>query len=506
MSIASDVVTSLEDVRTLLDSIESAGWEIHDELAVVALRSASTRDPADLTRTLDALQPIVVDARFYGRIAESTLVVRYRNGDAHVAQFPDRSPTDLFDDRSQRRQAEAVWASGEGALALPLDWHVEVEVDLARLLPQQPSARFRVTRFASTVEAAFRRLPFWELGQLIPNDQQTRTVFMALDAPDDRVDLGSLSLCGPNASIVELPKAARASDAAVRNDAPDLPNPEALVAPTARDNPEAGRHFWKSLTTYIADCGGSAALSELSSELRLRDEGEIRLIFKGFRTIHLVLREPIKGSDDVLLIYRWAFAEPSPDRLLAIQQVASLQDSSSLVDNIHDLRASAEIVYAGLRNDAVAEAVKGYRDAYSQALDAARQTVRGSQDLTKSAVERAIAALVAVGAVLIARAGTTLTPALSEQLLYGVAAFLGVLATFSVFIEGPLIGATLKHLEKDLALGSPLLTQDQISKLVQAETVEAAKTRGKRVRFTVPALYVVGAAVILLLAIPNVRS
>jgi hypothetical protein len=504
MSIASDVVTSLGDVRTLLDSIESASWDVHDELAVVALRSASTQNPADLTRILDALQPVVVDARLHGRIAESTLVARYRNGDAHVEQFPDRSPTDLFDDRSQRRQAEAVWASGEGALALPLDWHVEAEVDLTRLLPQEPSARFRVTRFASTVEAAFKRPPFWELGQLIPNDAKTRTVFISLDAPDDRVDLGSLSLCGPNASMIEVPNAARPSDAAVRGDAPDLPNPEALVASTARDNPEAGRHFWKSLINYLADCGGSAALAELSSELRLRDEGEIRLIFKGFRTIHLPLREPTKGSDDILLIHRWAFAEPSPDRLLAIQQVASLQDSSSLVDNIHDLRASAEIVYAGLRNDAVAEAVKGYRDAYSQALDAARQTVKGSQDLTKSSVERAIAALIAVGAVLIARAGTSLATALSEQLLYGVAAFLGVLAALSVLVEGPLIGATLKHLEKDLALGSPLLTPNQISNLVQAETVKAAQKREKYVRFAVPALYVIGAAVIVFLAIPNV--
>lgn len=497
-------VTSLEEARALLDSLDASDWEISDQLSVIALRSGSTQVPTDLTRVLDAMQVVVVDARIHGTLAGSTLVARYRHGDAHVAQFPDRSPSDLFEDRDQRRQAEAVWASGEGALALPLEWHAEVELDLTRLLDQRPGVRYRVTRFASTVEDAFKRLPFWELGQMIPNDTETRTVFVALDAPGSRVDLGSLSLCGPTASFFQLPTSARASEAAVRYDVPDLPNPEALTALAVGDDRDGAAIFWQSLTAYLTDCGGSAALAELSSELRVGSEGEIRLVFKGFRTIHLELREPLQGSTGVFSVYRWAFAEPSPDRLLAIQQVASLQDSSGLVDNIHDLLASAQIVYAGLRSDAVGEAVKGYRDAYSQALDAARQSVKGSQDLTKTAIERAIAALIAVGAVLIARAGAALTPTLSEQLLYSVAAFLGVLAALSILIEGPLISAPLKHLEKDLALGSPLLTPEQVSKLVGAKTVETARWRGTCVRCVVPVLYMVGSAAIVLVAIPNI--
>ncbi len=133
----------------------------------------------------------------------------------------------------------------------------------------------------------------------------------------------------------------------------------------------------------------------------------------GYKKSAFLLPEPESWEPqdvtETIALRGWALHDASPDRLLALRQVASLYGTDTApFGHAADVQASAEVIYAGLRTDAVAEAVKGSREAHAQAQDAARQTVKNATDMVKGATERMLAALVAVGAVLIANAGRAL--------------------------------------------------------------------------------------------------
>jgi hypothetical protein len=205
----------------------------------------------------------------------------------------------------------------------------------------------------------------------------------------------------------------------------------------------------------------------------------------------------------VLSLYDWASTEKSPDRLLAVQQVASLLEADQLLDHVGDLRGSAEIVYTGLRSEAVAEAVRGFREAHAATLETVRQTLTSVQDLTKAATDRGFAALVAVGAVLVANGTRSLSNHVGRLLLLLVAAFLIFLAVWSFTVEGPLVAAPMKNLEVDLRRGSPLLTDGQVKELLDAETISITRRRSTVVHFTIPGLHLALSLAIVIFGFPS---
>lgn len=496
--------TTLQAASTLLRQLEADGWTATDGLGAVQMRSPWANEHSALLAMLEHLGPIASDTRLIARHGSDEVTFRWHQGGLSIASLPDVSPTAMFDERPDQRLAEELWAGeSTAAFSLPFDWSGEAEVVLADLVPSTDLMNARVALRVETIVHEFQARPYWEVGELLPLTG-VRRLLIALDAPDGTVNLGALTLAGPTVDIACLPLGvtSRVERSELRLEVPGLPATDALL-PLEGDAPtsEEAAQRWEPLTGYLGLCAGATAWCELASEVRLQD-GAPQLSFRGYRKITVALQTPPISRESVLQLHSWVFAEPSPDRQLAVQQVASLQDPDKLLTNVADLRGSAEIVYAGLRNDAVADAVKGYRDAHAGTLDTVRQTLKGVQDLTKAATDRAFAALVAVGGILVAKAGTSLPDNASHDLLHTVAVFLIALAAFSVLIEGPLLNVTLKNLKTDLRLGSPLLSLEQTDALANMKTVKTAKCRATVVRIIVPVMYVGFAVGILILAVP----
>jgi hypothetical protein len=219
----------------------------------------------------------------------------------------------------------------------------------------------------------------------------------------------------------------------------------------------------------------------------------VTLDFLGFKRISLALPDPAELEPQAvaagLELRRWALQDASPDRLLAVRQVVSLYEHDDPFRHAQDVQASAEIIYVGLRSDAVAEVVKSSRDAQAQAYDTVRQAVKSSQDLVKVATERFLAGLVTAGAIVIANANRNLSDVVSRNLSLLLAGFFGVLAVVAVFIEGPLLSLQMKHLATDLRTGSSLLTEQQRQSIVGGPGVRATWLRIRIIRVAIPVLY-----------------
>ncbi|MFC5731005.1 MULTISPECIES: hypothetical protein [Nocardioides] len=429
----------------------------------------------------------------------TTLRLRRRNGALSLDQLPNDTPRDLFDDPSELRLAEEVWAGHvEAAVRLPFEWHAEAEIDLGRVVARDVGD-VRVTRRIATIQDAFDTTPYWVLRTLVP--ATGRRTFVALDAPAEQVDLGTVSFAGAETVFHKVAAIQPPTPVETPYDLLELPTPSDLL-PAAGLPPQDGSGSWSSLLALLEGSAAAAALCFLASDVRLIG-GTPRLTFRGLRSTTIELSGRI-NTRTPLQLFNWTFSEPSPDRLLAVQQVASLQSNDELIEALDDVRVSAEIVYSGLRADAVAEAVKGYRDAHANALEAARQTLKSVQEMIKASSERALASIVAVGAVLIARAGTTLDASVGENLLRAVAGFLIFLAIVSVALEGPLASVPLKNLASDLRQGSPLLSPAQADALASGETLKLARRRAVTARIAIPVIYLAGAAGIVFIAIPQI--
>ena len=181
-----------------------------------------------------------------------------------------------------------------------------------------------------------------------------------------------------------------------------------------------------------------------------------------------------------------------------MRQVCSIYGNAGPFDYAQDVKDSAEVAFFGLRTPKIQEAMKSVRDAQTQASDTVRQSVKSSQDLVKSATERFIAGLVAVGATLIANSAKAIDPSIGRDLMLLVAGFFLLLALASVVLEGPLLGLQMKNLPDDLKAGSSSLPQDRLKAILNSGRVHATRSRIRTVRIAIPLVYVLLVAAIVI--------
>jgi hypothetical protein len=493
-------IERLREIAQLVTRLRAENWSVTDGLAGAVLESPTLDSHQPLLDVLNLLHGLVIDARITGSRPGGQCVLHYREGELSVARRPDGTPRSMFDELAEQEIAERLWA-GEARAAFELTWawSARAEVSLGDLVTSPPShVDVRVAIFSTTICETIASTPFWRLGELLsaPGD---RRVFLALDGPATATHLGSLTLAGPDLKIADVPPAIDwQTNPELISELPQLPRPSALTRLDPGSQVDAA---WEELVTVLRATAGAAAWCELATDVRIKDQG-VQLTFRGFRRITLTLTPPA-DPEGVLSLHGWATAESSPDRLLAIQQVASLQEANQLLDQAGDLRGSAEIVYSGLRTQAVAEAVRGYREANAAALDTVRQTLKSVQELTKNATDRGFAALVAVGAVLIANGTRSLSTTVGRDLLLLVAAFLIFLAIWSLLIEGPLVAAPLDSLKADLRRAAPLVTEAQIDELLTASAISNVRRRANLVRVLIPCFHLLLGLAIIFFGFPS---
>jgi hypothetical protein len=193
------------------------------------------------------------------------------------------------------------------------------------------------------------------------------------------------------------------------------------------------------------------------------------------------------------------------DKELAVNQVISLyNDSLNVLRSAADIKKSAQMVFGGLRTEAVAETIKSVRDAEFRLAEVVRQTISSAQTLLKNAAERAMAAGLAVTAALIANASESIPPGVGRALLWSVVGGLVVFAAWSEIVEAPLVGLQLDKIEQDLNRAS-FVTEQARNDLKETPSLVSTRRRVKYLKHAPAALYLAGAVALALWGVPAIQ-
>lgn len=474
-------------------------------MPTLVLAKTDVPDPRVELAALGPLLPYRVDVQAQADRPAGRYELRLVNNQFEVTRTPDADPESLFEsetDQADARQARDLDA--EAALRLPLAWTITATFALDKAVRTSPGVSVVAALTKAAVAKYVLATDLATVGRLAPS--RTRRVLVAME-PAPAVHVGQLTVIGlrdPGTdSTVALPDPELLPG---EGDDPDAPPPAGVLlgADDHTDLP-AGTATgpWAGAVAHTRKIAAQLAWQALASDPAAAPVLE----FYGYKRVTLTLPAldawTEQQTEDALRLRRWAFAESSPDRLLAIRQVVSLYDGDEALENARDVQASAEVVYTGLRTDAVAEAVKSNREAYTQAQDTVRQAVKNAQDLIKAAAERLLATLAAIGAVVIARANTTLGDDTSRGLMLLIAGFLILLAVASAVFEGPLLAQPIRCLGDDLAHQASLLSDAQREKVTQTPSLLATRKRLNALRWAVPGTYLVFAVAIIALGYPS---
>lgn len=481
--------------------LKERGWTVTDGVRSIKVAMASVHDPIAALEQLTTLLEAALNVEAVGLRAGSQFTIRLVNGIPEIVDFPTADPRELFDEQADQALAlEALDGSADAALRLPMDWNISGTFALAKAIDPPFDATVTVSLHSATITDYILDIDSLHIRQLLPDERYR--VFVALDTPDT-VQCGLLVLVGmpgrPHPLLVEL-EPVKLLDGEVHHE--HFPPAGALLSNAYAHVPQA----WSNATVHLNALMTQQIWRSLASKEQRGSEG-IALTFAGYKNSSFpLLVQPWTQCQvkEALALRDWALHDLSPDRLLAVRQIASLYDDTSTpFAHAADIQASAEMVYVGLRSEAVAEAVKGAREAHAQAQEAARQTVKNATEMLKGASERSLAALIAVGAVLMANAGRVLPDDISRLLIVLVALFLCVLAIASTALEGPLLALPAEKLKDDLDHQGGLLTSEQRAAINLLPSLVSARKRIVTMRWAVPIAYFIFATLLLIFGSPG---
>lgn len=503
----------LQAPAELIKALTHAGWSAQDTRTTISLKRSDIEDVSSDLELLDAFGTALVGVRVVGMLNGLTIELGRVGGTYEVRSLPEARPEDLFDVPDLELARNAWDRDADAALALPFTWQINAEVGLDRLLSLPPEVDVRISLTAASVNAVMAKMTLGELGTFVPA-LGVRRVYLAFDAAPEPLHLGSLTFTGlatddsgpdtaPFTLVVPGPAEPLPGEGENRRSGgTELPLPVCLLPVDGADTIGT----WQAVRTRGEALAALIVWAMVASEVVI-DGSEYLLEFRGLKHVAMTLPDPslldASAIAAAITLRSWVFHDASPDRLLAVHQVVSLYQDTDALWHADDVLDGAEIVYAGLRSEAVAEAIRSTREAQGQIFDAVRQALKAVQDLAKSATERFLAALVAIAAVVVANANDSLSDHAGRNLMLSVAAFLTLLSLVAIFVEGPLLSLPLDNMESDLQLGTPLLTHDQRKQLVELPSVSATRRKIILLRILIPAVHLALAVLIVVFGYPS---
>lgn len=490
----------VEVAKSEIERLRTAGWVFCDEYHRI-LVERSIVSPIEARQELTPLQGALTGLRVEGTYGEFRVGLKLLGDMFEIVELPDGGLERFFEEADEREAARRLEdREADAALALPLTWHASCDLDLGRLVPPKAGLEVRVALSSQWLIRTVMSGGVAGITRFLP-DSGVRRIYVALDAPNEAVHFGSVSFIG-HSGAVNLPTPAKSlpGEDLFPAGGSFLPSPSALIP--CGHLVTAGP--WLELVRVYGAAFVASTWQRLATSVH--DDGE-RVEFLGFKRVVAKLPTPADLTAEVVaetrILYRWAFQDLSPDRLLAIRQVVSLYQDALALIRPKDVLEGAEVVFVGLRTEALAEVLRGSREAQSQAADSVRQSLKAVQDLTRSATERVLASLVAVAAVVAANSTLTLSDRVGRNLILLVAAFLALLAVFAIVLEGPLLSLPLRKLQDDLREGNPLLTERQRQRAAELPSVVATRRRVRLLRAVVPFTYIALAAAIVAWGYPE---
>ncbi|MCC4906788.1 hypothetical protein [Microbacterium sp. cx-59] len=471
------------------------GWSESTPSSVIALTKSGSSAEVLLS---EVPQMIFDSVTAVGQFGEASLsIVIDKVGNRAVTR---QSPVDALRifGREMSNLAADAWAGDvHSALALPGTWTVRIKHDRSALLSNAERAViWHVLSDVSAVESLTTVTPFWSLGPTW--DAEKPVIYVVEDlAPDEGLWLGRSAVV-PLLSDTMVSEAVQTLGSRHREtwsipELPDAAHPDAL-APARRVGNELAdleKKLWIRCATMSWVClASSMRLNDARTTLELEVFGLQRVAYPiGPQGIPLEPAEARRAYE----MFRWAHGLDAVDQRLAVQQVASLYRDVAPWNKTSDVFDAATAVFATLRRDAVGEVILARRSARTLAIDIAHRTSEQTSAAARSAVERGVATLLAIGGVIVANTTGTITDGQAQNLRSLLGFFLLALIVWNVTIEGPSLSLPLRALRKDLSKIADMLTEAERKEVRELNAVTSARRRAIVIRVVVPLVYLAGA-------------
>lgn len=490
-------IARVKDATAALADLGAAGCLVTDDLmsCQVSIPEAQSegmpyRDLLDRLRELSDV---------YLLFREGPLSFEVSGSAASPLNFvndPAGDPSTIFDG-DLLPIAQRAWRGDVGAaLRLPGSWRGTATVQLQAPFREQAShIAWRAVRTTAVLLDTFAAYPWWRTAELI---RASEGPVMAVVVDEIGVAFYTPSLSIASVDLLQgapVPKGMNARRASVKDCTAarmswDIALPEELM-------PSTGKPGDPRVEQALMPKAEACAWAWLSNDVDAPNGDQAVLEFFGYRrkTFDLsAVGYAASPGQRAYSAYRWATVEESPDRVLAIRQVVSLQDGRALPGRPDDVVAAAEPLYQALRAGEVAAVLETQRQARSIAIDTARQSAESAQTAAKSAAERTIASLGAVAGIAVANATAVLSAADSRSIAIGISGLFIFLALWAIFIEGPPMGSPITSLKDDLPTIASLLSEKERKTILDLHVVTKAKRSVLRIRGITPVIYVLGAA------------
>jgi hypothetical protein len=419
---------------------------------------------------------------------------------------PAGDPSSAFEGKELTRARRAWKGDINVAMSLTGQWSGDLTVHLAAALQNLDAARaWRAVRSTAVVVQELSAYPWWRTGELIHDGNRGVVVAVVNESPVDLqtpsfavVSLDRLVGSGPAVPrMVDRRSQVRSSSTTQLLDG--VPLPEEL-------EPKAGFVGASALAEMLRPRADACAWAWLCNAMTVAKDQQgsyARLEFFGYRRRVFMLRPPgyaAAPEHRALDMYKWATAETSPDRVLAICQVVSLHEGPDLPTQPEDIVRAAEPLYQALRAGEVAAVLESQRQARSIAVESARGSADAAQAAAKSTAERTIASLAGVAGIAVANATAVLSDKNAVDLALGIAGLFLFLAAWAIFVEGPTMRAPLNSFAADLPTIGYLLPEADRTAILNMDVLKTASHAVLRVRILAPIVYVAGTAVSVLVA------
>jgi hypothetical protein len=493
-------IATVGDALATLNRLVAAGCRVTDELLSCRVEVPAAPSPgvphADLFESLSYLSDshlVFEDGPLFFELGATP------GSPLDFLNVPAGDPSNVFED-STLEIAQRAWQGDVGAAtSLPGNWRGGIDVHLQIPFEEQvPRVAWRVVRTLSVLTDAFAAYPWWRTSELIREKNHPVIVVVASEK--------GLSYATPSLRVASfdtiqgesIPTGLAARRRAVQSGSGsqhsmDIVLPEELI-------PAEQSSIDERLRQALEPKAEAAAWAWLSNAVAIDDASTgARLEFFGYRrkSFEVDSQGYVPDEGRAYDAYRWATVEESPDRVLAIRQVVSLQDGNHLPTRPADVVTAAEPLYRALRSGEVAAVLETQRQARSIAIDTSRQAAEVAQAAAKSAAERTIASLAAVAGIAIAHATTVLSAADARGIATGIALLFVFLALWAILVEGPPMRGIITSLSDDLPKIGSLLTERQLREVLEMTSVEQAKKSVLRIQLVTPLVYLVGAVLAL---------
>lgn len=500
-------LASLHAIVQQIRRLESEGWLRTESHGTIQLKLRDAKSVSVQIGAAEILENSIIGLRIVGRIEGSILEIRRVGTGLEITTLPEIDLNELFYEKEAVELANRAWNRDvDAALQLPLKWDIEVDIRLEKII-QTANLEVQVSIGSTSLLEEFAQLDLDSVAVVFPRHGKRR-IFVCVEAPYECLHLGSVSFVGTatGSSSTGLVESIEVPENVYRLGGEaglDIsPVPSELLEIGAQDP----GNYWDSIRQRCEVVAGILAWKMIASDV-FEENGKVFVDIRGLKRTRFELPNPnsysLEDAKAVYRLYSWTFYDKSPDRLLATRQVVSLYSDSDAIKYSADILESAQVVYAGLRNDSVAEALRNVREAESRALDTVRASVRSVQDLAKSATERLLASLVAVGGVVVADDTHSVSIHTGRLLLLIIVAFIGFLALVAAVIEGPLLSLPFDKLGADLEGVISPMSEEQRRRIITLPSVEATKRQVLILRIFIPSVYVVTIVLVVLFAFPN---